>query len=188
MQLVDRDDRHQQGGLEQCHFQDQALERGIGHLAIGLDQQRQAALDVLGREAGRLLAQLLQFGVGQIKNLLRFLDRTDHQQVAEVFDQLLAELAHVVADRVDPLDPRQDRLGIAAEDRCRDVGQQARVHGADQGGHILIRHGAVAEGQHLVEGGQGVAHAAVPLAGDQRQGGVADDDLSPCRRSPAGGR
>jgi hypothetical protein len=139
--------------------------------------RRWTALNVLGRETGGLLAKFLQLGVGQVEDLLRLLDRPDHQQVAEVFDQVLAELAHAVADHVIPLDARQDRLGITAEDRCGDVGQKSWVHGADQGGNIFVRHGAVAEGQHLVESGQRIAHAAVSLAGDQRQGGVADGDV-----------
>src|SRR5512133_1456408 len=94
-----------------------------------------------------------------------------------MFDQVLAELAHVVTDRVNPLDAGQDPLGISLEDRCRDVGQKPRVHSADQGDHVFVRHAAVAEGQDLVEGRQGVAHAAVALAGYQCQSGVADGDL-----------
>ena len=33
-----------------------------------------------------------------------------------MFDQILTELAHVVADHVNPLDACQDRLGVTAEE------------------------------------------------------------------------
>ena len=68
--------------------------------------------------------------------------------------------------------------------RARRPVQQLAVDEAEQPGHVLVLHLVAAEGQHLVEERERVAHAALGGAGDLAEGRVGDLDLLRRPRPP----
>ena len=87
-------------------------------------------------------------------------------------DQFLAELAHLVTERINPRDDIKNGPAISGKNRLGSLHEQTPVDDPQQRYNLFIPDLFPAKSQHLVEHRQGVAHAAVPLAGDHGQAGI----------------
>ncbi len=163
---------------QQRHLEVEPRLRRAAQLGVGARQHVERPHEVLARESHRerLEAVPLPFpgdlGIGQPGGIDR-----DDEQIAHDARELAADGAQVV--------PRLDRLGRQLEDRRRIL----RGNGVDDGedelpadeaedGRDRLRVKCLAgEADDLVEGGEGVAQAAVGRARDEHQRGVVRDDL-----------
>jgi hypothetical protein len=95
--------------------------------------------------------------------------------MAQVGKQVAGELGRVAARRREPLDRLQGCLRVLGGHRVHRLEEQVRIGGAEQLEHRIELDLLAAEGDQLVEGGEGVAKASGGGAGEHCHGRVVDD-------------
>ena len=156
---------HQPADLHQRDFDEQAGIAAllVGGFAAGGDVERleqEAGIAALGR-----LAVALGHGGGQFEQRGRSLVLAD-DQVAEMRAQAADETLGVEAFAENLVEGAQGGGVVAGEEVVGQLEVVFVVEDAEVLDHLVVGHFLAAEGDRLVEEGEGVAHRAVGLLGD----------------------
>ena len=156
-----------------ANLQNEALVGGGAHLARGVAENGKGAREAVRRpERPGLCAQGLEL-VGALRDRAAgALGYADHVGVAQVGGQLARELQRVPPLVHEPSNLREELGGVATGNRQGNLSE----HGMrDLPEHLLRRREAyVARAEHgeLLEGGEGVAHAAARVTHDELERGL----------------
>src|SRR5438105_4998655 len=100
----------------------------------------------------------------------------DHQ-VSPVLEKVATESFEIAARLVNPIDDLERRLGIASEHRVGRGEERLAVGDTEDLADLRVVDRSFRKGDHALEQRFGVAHAALPFAGDRVERAVREIDL-----------
>ena len=158
-------------GLGEGHLEHQALVRGRAHVVAGIAKKGKHPREPVGGAEGRgLLAQSLQLVARDRHDLLACACHGHHVDVANVGGELTGKLQQVAAGVHERGDLVEERDHVATGHGTRDLAEHEAGRLAQEVLRHLDRDPAHAKGGQLLEGGQGIAHAAAGVADHQVEG------------------
>ena len=177
-QLGQRHQPPQVNPAQHRHLEVVARLRRVADVELGPRQHVEPAQQVLPREPVRERLQALALGVGGdlgVGDAARV--HLQHHQVAHQPGELAAHRAQVVPRLDETAGQVEDPVGRLRRHRLRHVEHRVAGHQPQHRRHLGGAYRLAREGDDLVEGALGVAHAAAGGAGDQREAGLVDGDL-----------
>ena len=110
----------------------------MGHLAFRLQEDRQMALEVgQGNGSGKLV-DLSSFTGGEVGKIRGRAHRLQDGHAPEMIDKFLAEVAHAVAEEVNPPDDVERLRAVTGKQRPGERQQQAAVNHPQQRDYLVI--------------------------------------------------
>ena len=153
------------------------------HLRSELAEQVEHACEaVRSAELGGLGLQHRKLLGGAIDHAGRIAHGSDHEQVAHVAGELAHELRKVGSGLCGGCDPAEASRDVAAGDEPRDLEQLRRVDLAEQPLDVIDGDLAAGERRQLLERGDRIAHSAVGMTRDKREGSAVDAGSPRTRR------
>jgi len=168
-QRLERDALPQLGELEQGDLEDHLLAQRVAEAALEQTQLLEQGEGAARGEDGGELDEGLALARRQL-GLDRLGRGLEEGEVAEEFQQVLGQLAQVLARGGQRPALAEDGGGIVGHDGEREVDHRPDAGQAEHLEHALLRDVVAEEADHLVERHLGVAQAAVGVAGDGAQG------------------
>lgn len=157
-------------GADEGGFEEGAFGEAVFEAAFGLEEVVEEAGDAGGVDFAGLAFDDVELSVGEVAEEVAVGGVGLDEDVAEVFEEVEEDAFEVFAGFVEAGDGIEEGGDVPGEDGGGEVFEVALGDEAEDGEDIVLGEVAAAEGDELIEGGLGVAHAALGAAGDGDEG------------------